>query len=122
MKNFLLLLIALLLGVMLIPCGIMYTVYKAIRKRSWRKILGYLDSSAGSLALAIDHLGNVVCRDLFDDIFHTLDGYPFGNIKETISAVLGRNYLWDTLTVPGEVLVDILDAIDKDHVIKAIKD
>ena len=122
MKNALLLLIALALGLVLIPSGILYTVYKAIRRRSWRKILGYLDSSAGVLALAIDHLGNVVCRDLFDDIFRTRQGYAFGNIKETISAVLGRNHLRDTLTAAGELLVAVLDAIDENHVIKAIKD
>lgn len=122
MKNAILLVVALLFGSVLIPLGIVFTLAKALWQRNWRKIVGYLDNSAGALALAIDHFGNTVCRDLFNAIFISPAGYPFGNIKETISSVLGKNYRDDTLTVAGELLVVILDAIDENHVLKAIKD
>lgn len=122
MKNAILLFLALVLGLVLIPCGIVFTGVKAVRERSWRKILGYLDKSAGALALAIDHFGNTVCRDLFNAIFVKGNCHDFGDIRETISSVLGRNYRYGTLTRTGKLLVAILDAIDPNHVIKAIKD
>ena len=122
MKNLILLLLALALGAVLIPVGIVFTVIQAIRQWSWRKIVGYLDKSAGALALAIDHFGNTVCRDLFNAIFVKGNCHDFGDIRETISSVLGRNYRYGTLTRTGRVLVAILDAIDPGHVIKAIKD
>lgn len=122
MKNSLLLFIAVVFGFVLIPCGIVFTGVQAIRQRSWRKIVGYLDKSAGALALAIDHFGNTVCRDLFNAIFIKGNCHDFGDIRETISSVLGRNYRYGTLTRTGRVLVAILDAIDPGHVTKAIKD
>lgn len=122
MKNLILLTVALALGAVLIPVGIAFTVIQAIRQRSWRKIVGYLDKSAGALALAVDHFGNTVCRDLFNALFIKGNCHDFGNIKETISSVLGRNYRYGTLTRAGKLLVWLLDWIDPDHVIKAIKD
>lgn len=121
MKNFLLLVVALALGVVLIPLGVVFTVIQAVRQRSWRKIVGYLDHSAGALALAIDHFGNTLCRDLFNALFLKRGGYGFGNIRETISSALGKNALGDKLTLAGWALVWLLDWIDPNHVMKAIK-
>ena len=122
MKNALLLLVALICASFLIPLGIVFTFARAIWEWNWRKAVGYLAAAAGSLALAIDHFGNTICRDLFNAIFITRRGYRFGNIKETISSVLGKNFRDDTLSVAGAILVVILDAIDPNHVLKAIKD
>jgi len=107
---------------LLIPVGVVFTVVQAIRQRSWRKIVGYLDHSAGALALAIDHFGNTVCRDLFNSLFLKSGGYGFGNIRETISSALGRNAQRGTLSRTGRLLVWILNAIDENHVQKAIRD
>jgi hypothetical protein len=46
-----------------------------------------------SIALATDHFGNVICQHLFNITIIKLGGYKFGNIKETISSVLGKNYV-----------------------------
>lgn len=122
MKNLILLLTALLLGLVLIPLGVVFTLGKALLTWNWRKALGYLDNSAGALALAIDHFGNTVCRDLFNGLFLKSGGYGFGNIRETISSALGKNARRGTLTHAGKLLVWILDVIDPDHVEKAIQE
>ena len=122
MKNLILLLTALVLSALLLPLGIVFTLVKALCTWNWRKIGGYLANSAGALALAIDHLGNTVCRDLFNSLFLKRGGYGFGNIRETISSALGKNHRQRTLTQAGQWLVWILDVIDPDHVEKAIQD
>lgn len=122
MKNAILLVVALVLASVLIPLGVVFTLGKALLTRNWRKFVGYLTNSAGALALAIDHFGNTVCRDLFNSMFLKQGGYGFGNIRETISSALGRNAQRGTLTRTGRLLVWLLDAIDPNHVEKAIKD
>lgn len=46
--------------------------------------------------------------------------YQFGDFRETISSVLGKNQRDGTLSKKGEILVSILDFIDKDHCKKSI--
>ena len=75
---------------------------------------GYFKSSA----VNIDKFGNREFRTLFNKVLVT--GYRFGNIDETISSVLGKNELANTLTKFGKILVWILDKIDKDHCFKSI--
>lgn len=122
MKNMILLAVAVGLASVLIPLGIVFTLGKALWEWNWRKIVGYLANSAGALALAIDHFGNTVCRDLFNSLFLKRGGYGFGNIRETISSALGKNHQRGTLTRAGQLLVWILDLIDPGHVQKAIRE
>jgi 8-oxo-dGTP diphosphatase len=122
MKNPILLVVALVLASVLLPLGIVFTLVKALCTWNWRKIGGYLANAAGALALAIDHFGNTVCRDLFNSLFLKRGGYGFGNIGETISSALGKNARRGTLTMTGWLLVWLLDVIDPGHVEKAIRD
>lgn len=50
-----------------------------------------MNATAIELALTIDRIGNVVCRDPFNDLLRHNDGYRFGKRKETISSALGKN-------------------------------
>jgi len=75
---------------------------------------GYFESSA----INLDKFGNREFRTLFNKTLAT--GHKFGDINETISSVLGRNELTNTLTNGGKVIVWILDKIDKDHCFKSI--
>jgi len=77
---------------------------------------GYFLSSAVNL----DKFGNREFRTLLNRVLITEKGYKFGNINETISSVLGKNELTNTLTKTGKVLVWILDKIDKNHCYKSI--
>ena len=74
---------------------------------------GYFRDSA----LTLDKLANREFRALWNKTLITEKGYPFGNIEETISAVLGHNIQRKTLTKTGKVLVFILT---KKHCLDAI--
>ena len=74
---------------------------------------GYFRDSA----LTLDKLANREFRTLWNNALITENGYPFGNIEETISAVLGHNIKRKTLTKTGKVLVFILT---KKHCLDAI--
>jgi hypothetical protein len=75
---------------------------------------GYFKSSA----MTIDKLANREFRTLWNKLLITKDGYVFGDINETISEVLGKNILKNTLSKTGKILVFILT---KKHCIDAIK-
>ena len=117
--NFLLLLIALVLAVLFFPVGIVFTLIAATVTGSARKAIGYLSHSALSVALAIDMLGNTVCADLLNNTMRLPGGYSFGNYRETISLVLGKNKERGTLSKAGRWLADILNKIDPNHVERA---
>ncbi len=74
-----------------------------------------------STAIAIDQMGNTFCAALFN---YTLqkNGYPFGNVDETISGVLGKNKVQGTLTKTGKALDFILESLDPNHSINAIEE
>ena len=62
-------------------------------------------------------VGNKNFRTLFNTTLITKQGYQFGQKNETISSVLGKNYLTNTLTTTGKLLVKILTV---KHVIDSI--
>jgi len=114
--------IAILLGVLLIPIGLLYSLlFRVLNKFS---IPEKLSTYLYSCALAIDQLGNVFCSDLFNHTLVTSDATVlFGDPDQTISAVLGYAQRDNQLTMIGRWIVNLLDTIDPDHCRKAmIKD
>ena len=71
-------------------------------------------------ARAIDVFANVNGSEFFDAIFIRDGGYKFGNPKETISSVIGKNQRDNTLSLAGMAIRYMLDKIDKDHCLKSI--
>ena len=65
---------------------------------------GYFRSSA----ITIDKLANREFRTLWNKTLVNKNGYVFGDEKETISSVLGKNIQKGTLTNTGRILVFIL--------------
>ena len=65
---------------------------------------GYFRDSA----ITLDKLANREFRTLWNKTLIKDYGYKFGNIEETISAVLGYNIRQKTLTKTGKALVFIL--------------
>ena len=118
MINVLLLVIALVLTPITVP-GLLATVIESTRKRSLSGFLSYLSQSAGALALALDMLGNVMCKDLFDWLFVGRGGYSHGKPGKTVSRVLGINKGRGTLAKPGISLAWLLNLIDPGHVERA---
>ena len=70
-----------------------------------------------SQAITIDKLANREFRALWNKTLIKETGYLFGDVNETMSAVLGHNIMEETLTKAGKVLVFILT---KKHCLEAI--
>ena len=68
-------------------------------------------------ALNIDIFANREFRTLFNRTLITKQGYQFGQKNETISSVIGKNYLTKTLTTTGKLLVSLLTI---KHVVNSI--
>jgi len=113
MRGFILLIIALLLAIVLLPVGFAFQIITTL----FKSVNIYLFT----IAKSIDQLGNVVCADLFNYTMIKKDGYNFGHEDVTISHVLGMNKKINRLTFTGKALSWLLNAIDKDHVEKAIE-
>jgi hypothetical protein len=73
-------------------------------------------------AREIDLFANVVGAEFWNSVFITDGGYKFGNPKETISSVLGKNQRDKTLTLLGDALRWVLDRIERDHCLNSIND
>lgn len=127
-KSLVLFLIASVLSVVLLPLGIIWTVGEIIvrifsssqKKSAFSKSLWFLTATLHSLALGLDQIGNAVCRDMFNRLLIEEDGYKFGKVQETISSVLGKNQMLDTLSLWGWILVSILELFEDEHCIKSI--
>ena len=64
----------------------------------------------------------MVGAEFWNAVFIIDGGYKFGNPKETMSSVLGKNQRDKTLTLLGDVLRWALDRIEKDHCLLSIND
>lgn len=113
--NIVLLLVALFLAIFLFPIGWVHGLF------TLRLSLSRLSNYVITIALSIDQTGNVILAPMFNAILIKKEGsYMFGDEDDTISYTLGRNKLRDTLKPLGTFLANILDAIDKNHCIKAV--
>ena len=127
-KSLVLFLIASVLSVVLLPLGIFWTIGEIIvrifsssqKKSALAKSIWFLTATLHSLALGLDQIGNAVCRDMFNRLLIEEDGYKFGKVQETISSVLGKNQMLDTLSLWGWILVSILELFEEDHCLKSI--
>ena len=112
----LLFLVAILLVVLLTPLAIFVKIVIAI----WRRKFDHLWFRR--LALSLDQLGNVIADDFFNWLLICDDHIaPFGDEDETVSSVLGKNYLANNLTVLGKALRYLLHRIDPNHSVKSIE-
>lgn len=125
--SIILLLVAVILSVILLPVWIIYTLWMIIDRiifpttnNAFQKSVWYLASMIRGVAVGIDQIWNVVCRDLFNRILITQWWYKFWKPQETISSVLGHNQITWTLTDTWKRLVKILNKIEKDHCKKSI--
>lgn len=109
--KFLLYIIARILAVTLLPLGFIYSLFK--------KGLGQYFYN---MAVSIDQLGNVGLGPLFNDILIRPNSLnKFGNPDETISSVIGKNYVRGKLKPLGMLLRNILHKLDPNHSVDAIE-
>ena len=117
-KSFLLFLIALLLLVTTTPIGFVYTLVRHIIVGRFKSISNYFVE----VAIALDIAGNVMMQHVLNDclLIKKEDTYYFGNKKETISSVIGKNCITGTLNGAGKTLNNFLNLIDKNHTYDSI--
>jgi len=118
LKSFLLFCIAFVLLITTAPIGFFYAL---LRKLFFGK-LKTLNVFFIEVAIAIDNTGNVMMQHLLNDflLIKRPTTYYFGNKKETISSVIGKNSLTNTLSSLGKALNAFLNWIDKDHSFNSI--
>ena len=113
MKGLILLLIALTL---FIPLTVLNVFLVMKKHMSWKALDGYFYQTA----FDIDRFGNHNFRTLLNATLILESGYQFGDFRETISSVLGKNERDNTLSVLGKGLVAFLHWIDENHCQKSI--
>lgn len=113
--NIFLSLISIILFIIVEIFSFVYVVFWK-KKFIFSRISGYFRQ----FAVDIDRFANNHFRSLFNALFIIKGGYRFGDYRETISSVLGKNQRDKTLKKTGKFLVRILDFIDKNHCEKSI--
>ena len=99
--------------------GFAYSLFKCLCLFKWRDLNDYFLSIAES----IDRLGNVVSGTfLMNDIMSSEKCYRFGNGRETISRVMGKNKKMKTITEIENNFAKILNRIEPNHVEKAAEE
>ena len=117
-KSFLLFGIAFVLLVTTTPIGFLYALLRQLFVGKIKTLQIYFIE----VALALDNAGNVIMQHLLNDtlLIKNTNTYQFGNKKETISSVIGKNHLTNTLSSLGKALNSFLNFIDKDHSLNSI--
>ena len=118
LMSFILFCIATLLLVITAPFGFVYALVRQTCSSKSKSLNVYFIE----MALVLDEVGNVTMQHLLNDILlvkhkHT---YFFGNKSETISSVIGKNSLTNTLSPLGRALNSFLNFLDKDHSLNSI--
>lgn len=111
MINLILLGVAITLLVIMAPISVIFTLLNPF---AWNK--GY----ALKLAKLIDKAGNVLFAEFFNLILIKGNAKLFGDDTQTISAVIGYNYVKDTLSPLGSLIRRILDSIEPNHCLNAM--
>lgn len=115
--------LSIVLSVILLPIGFVFGLIQNIyHNKFFKEGLPNLNQKFKRLATAIDIFGNVVCAELFNSLLICkASNYRFGEYGQTISDVIGRNKIAGTLTRYGRLLDAILDIVDDNHTLKAIR-
>jgi len=116
MIELVILIIAIILLYLLLPVVALFMIIKYLFTGNKRMLSVWFYRTAKE----IDIFANVNGSEFFDAIFITNGGYRFGNPKETISSVIGKNQRYKTLSIAGHLLRWMLDKIDYNHCINSI--
>jgi len=118
LMSFLLFCIAIVLLIFTTPIGFFYALLRQLFFGKLKTLSVYFLE----VAISIDNTGNVMMQHLLNDflLIKQKETYYFGNKKETISSVIGKNSLTNTLSPLGKALNAFLNWIDKDHSFNSI--
>ena len=118
LMSFLLFCVALLLVITTAPIGFLYAIIRQASSSKSKSLNVYFIE----VALVLDEVGNVTMQHLLNDILIIKNdqAYFFGRKDETISSVIGKNSLTNTLSPLGRALNSFLNFLDKDHSLNSI--
>jgi len=118
--SLLLFLIAIFLLSVTAPIGFVFALLQKLFTRKIQLLRDYLLE----VALVLDQAGNVIMQHFLNAVLlkNSPNAYLFGNKKETISSVIGKNSLTNSLTRMGQLLNGFLNAIDKNHTLNSIEE
>lgn len=117
----LLYLISVVLTLIFGTMGIFYGLFKAFYNRHFIDGLRDVDSKFYDMAIMKDQTGNVLCYEWFNkELINNKAIAKFGHTGETISSVLGKNQLNNSLTKTGWWLANRLNKIEENHCINSI--
>ena len=118
LMSFLLFCVALLLVITTAPIGFIYALIRQTCSSKAKSLNVYFIE----VALVLDEVGNVTMQHLLNDILliNDVQTYYFGNKNETISSVIGKNSITNTLSPIGRTLNSFLNFLDKDHSLNSI--
>lgn len=115
--GFILYIIATFLWLPITLINVVFVVYNYRKKHGFFKVL---NNYFKQTAIGIDRFANHNFRSILNATCIEPDGYKFGNFKETISSVLGKNQGRKKLKGLGIFIAFMLDSIDKNHCKKSI--
>jgi hypothetical protein len=100
------------------PIGFLYAIIRQAFSSKSKSLNVYFIE----VALVLDEVGNVMMQHFLNDtlIITSTETYYFGNKSETISSVIGKNSLTNTLSPLGRALNSFLNFLDKDHSLNSI--
>ncbi len=116
MKEIIILVAALIMLIIILPIVCVYMVLKRLINGNGKMIKVW----SWKVSRAIDVFANIHGSEIFNDLLIKKGGYKFGNPKETISSVLGKNQVEETLTILGNIIRAVLDIIEYGHCILSI--
>lgn len=122
MKGILLAIVAVLLSVLLMPLGILYSMTRLWVKANFRTWFKHVNQYFYIIAISIDQMGNVIMQELFNDLLIKRGGNLFGHEDETISSVLGKNYQSNNLRLLGKGLNWFLNLFEENHSVNSIEE
>ena len=110
-----------LLGFIAKPFQFCYHLFKEVKAGLTIANLKRIDNEFLAKAILEDKYCNEQDAELLTALFLTKNSiHKFGNKKETISSVLGKNLVAGTLTKKGYEICAILNGMQKDHVLISI--
>jgi len=116
MKEIIILVVSLIMLIIILPIVCVYMVLKRLINGNGKMIKVW----SWKVSRAIDVFANIHGSEIFNDLLIKKGGYKFGNPKETISSVLGKNQVEETLTILGNIIRSMLDIIEYGHCILSI--